>query len=229
MKSEALRAVFGLHNPLSRSPLELWTLGSPRSTSLGKTVSERPPGLGNWDNSCYQNSVIQGLASLPSLRNYLAMNMENDDSDTGSTKGALLDMISKLQDSENFGQRFWIRGILKSMSTWQQQDAQEYYSKILDALDKEAQKASKSKRRSTASWSLAVQSLSKSLTLPESEPQTSTHSEIPPVATKSDAVKESDELPPPPEQPNVIPNPLDGLLAQPFVSSQRLHTSTDRI
>jgi ubiquitin carboxyl-terminal hydrolase 1 len=31
----------------------------------------RPPGLGNYDNSCYQNSVLQGLASLDTLPAYL--------------------------------------------------------------------------------------------------------------------------------------------------------------
>lgn len=158
------------------------------SKSYGSKV---PAGLGNGDNSCYQNSVIQGLASLHSLRDYLASNLrEEEEGHVGTTKGALFDMISKLQNPENFGQRFWIRGVLKSMSTWQQQDAQEYYSKILDALDKEAQKASKKK-----------------------EPQISSEDETSPVA---EPLKDSEDSEPAPlpEQPNFTPNPLDGLLAQ---------------
>ena len=57
--------------------------------------------------------------------------------DTESTNGALFDMVSKLNDPRHHGQNFWVKGKLKSMSTFQQQDAQEYYSKILDALEKE--------------------------------------------------------------------------------------------
>ena len=30
-----------------------------------------PPGLGNWDNSCYQNSVLQSLASCKSFQTFL--------------------------------------------------------------------------------------------------------------------------------------------------------------
>lgn len=49
------------------------------------------------------------------------------------------------------------------MSTFTQQDAQEYYSRILDELEKEVTKASRSKRRTSVSWAEAT----KSLTLPE--------------------------------------------------------------
>jgi ubiquitin carboxyl-terminal hydrolase 1 len=125
--------------------------------------SEVPPGLGNISNSCYQNSVIQGLASLPSLRDYLSKTTSKHPSlSPESTNGALFDIITKLNDPENKGSHFWIRGKLKSMSTWEQQDAQEYYSKILDALDEEAKKTSSSKRRSSVSWLEVTKSLSDS-------------------------------------------------------------------
>lgn len=161
-----------------------------------------PAGLGNWDNSCYQNSVIQGLSSLPSLHEYLSKTTgEYNALDSETTNGALFDMINKLNSPENHGQYFWIRGKLKSMNTFQQQDAQEYYSKILDALDKEVQDASSSKRRSTVSWLLTMKSLSDSS-----------------IATPSQEMPETDgqneEKSNPPEQPQISPNPLDGLLAQ---------------
>ncbi|KAJ4372707.1 ubiquitin-specific protease ubp1 [Didymella sp. IMI 355093] len=105
---------------------------------MGASALDVPPGLGNYDNSCYQNSVIQGLASLPSLRAYLdTAAAEHDALTADTTNAALLDLISQLNDPEKRGQHFWIRGKLKSMSTFTQQDAQEYYSRILDELDKE--------------------------------------------------------------------------------------------
>ncbi|OSS44868.1 hypothetical protein B5807_10624 [Epicoccum nigrum] len=115
------------------------------ASALKLAPSDVPPGLGNFDNSCYQNSVIQGLAALPSLRNYLEMTTAEHESFTeDTTNGALLQMISQLNDPEKRGQNFWVRGKLKSMSTFTQQDAQEYYSRILDELDKEVKKATAS-------------------------------------------------------------------------------------
>ncbi|KAF2646228.1 cysteine proteinase [Massarina eburnea CBS 473.64] len=128
------------------------------STSTG--ASDIPPGLGNWDNSCFQNSVIQGLASLPSLRRYLSESTaEHSSLGADTTTGALCDIIRQLSNPNHPGGHFWIRGKLKNMSTFQQQDAQEYYSKVLDALDKEAQSASKRVRRSSSSWSELTKSL----------------------------------------------------------------------
>ena len=191
-----LGSIFGL-NP--GSLLQKGVRGVAGALSMGP--SDVPPGLGNMSNSCYQNSVIQGLAALPSLREYLSnMTTEHASLTTESTSGALYEMISKLNDPGNHGQHFWIRGKLKSMSTFQQQDAQEYYSKVLDALDEEVKTASSSKRRSSVSWLEATKSLSD---LPDEE----------------DNLKESDtdgmeNRKAPEEQPKVMPNPLDGLLAQ---------------
>lgn len=112
------------------------------ASALSRGSSDMPAGLGNYDNSCYQNSVIQGLASLPSLREYLEKTtLEHESFTSETTNGALLDLLSQLNDENKRGQTFWIRGKLKSMSTFTQQDAQEYYSRILDELDKEMKKA----------------------------------------------------------------------------------------
>ena len=171
------------------------------ASALSRGSSDVPPGLGNFDNSCYQNSVIQGLASLPSLRDYLAKNAAEHKSLTAeTTSGALLDMISQLNDPEKRGQHFWVRGKLKSMSTFTQQDAQEYYSRILDELDKEVKKVSSSKRRTSVSWIEAA----KSLSLPEVG-NTGKESE------KNEVEKDKSA---PAEPPKMAPNPLDGLLAQ---------------
>ncbi|KAM5467399.1 ubiquitin-specific protease ubp1 [Microsporum audouinii] len=103
-----------------------------------------PPGLGNWDNSCYQNSIIQGLASLRSLREFLGSNIQNlGHRHFLSTHIALRTIIDKLNDPANGGQKLWLPAELKSMCSWQQQDAQEYFSIIADQIDKEIRQASK--------------------------------------------------------------------------------------
>jgi ubiquitin carboxyl-terminal hydrolase 1 len=171
--------------------------------ALSKAPGHVPPGLGNWDNSCYQNSVIQGMASLPSLRAYLAKaTADYRGLDMESTNGALFDMVSKLNDPRSHGQNFWIKGKLKSMSTFQQQDAQEYYSKILDALEKEVLQEVK-KRRPSDAWADAAKAAAKSQGHVSEEAGSSDQSC---TVEKHDATL--------PEQPRMIPNPLDGLLAQ---------------
>jgi ubiquitin carboxyl-terminal hydrolase 1 len=163
--------------------------------------STTPPGLCNRSNSCYQNSVIQGLAALPSLREYLStMTTEHPSFTTDTTGGALHELITKLNNPDSLGQSFWVKGKLSSMSTWTQQDAQEYYSKILDELDNEVKKASSSKRRSSVSWVEATKNLSGS-----------------PVIEKG-ANADDAETPKQDETATasikIVPNPLDGLIAQ---------------
>jgi ubiquitin carboxyl-terminal hydrolase 1 len=114
----------------------------------------RPAGLGNWDNSCYQNSVLQGLASLDSLSEYLTPPSTElaviDEDQIPPTKmaDALHGLIGTLNDPSNNGKRIWTPATLKSMSSWQQQDAQEYFSKVLDEVDKEIGKVVNATRRS---------------------------------------------------------------------------------
>lgn len=200
-KSEVLQKVFGL---------DKWGLlksvqgdRSLRGLSMLLKVgsNDAPPGLGNWDNSCYQNSVIQGLASLPSLRVFLSMTTSSFTTfSMDTTNGALFDTINKLNDPENHGQRLWTPGKLKSMSSFQQQDAQEYYSKILDELDKEVFKASKQTPDQRAPGLLEARALitktASEIASPESEEHTITKREPALSVLKP------------------LQNPLDGLLAQ---------------
>ena len=96
------------------------------------------PGLGNWDNSCYQNSVIQGLASLPQFNAFLRQLEHTTEAiSEETTVGALRETLLRLNDQSRRGQVLWTPSKLKSMSSWQQQDAQEYFSKIIELMEKD--------------------------------------------------------------------------------------------
>lgn len=144
-KSEALRKVFGVGgSTLLQGLPSIPGEGIMRRASMfvpqsKKVTSDVPPGLGNWDNSCYQNSVLQGLAALESVPPFLASSSDSP-KEKDSTGRNLSELVAKLQDPENNGRHIWTPAKLKNMSSWQQQDAQEYFSKIMDELDKEAAK-----------------------------------------------------------------------------------------
>ncbi|KAF9765590.1 hypothetical protein IL306_002097 [Fusarium sp. DS 682] len=148
VKSDKMRRVLGLTRPggVMSSVFQVRNRAlSMTGSVLGlKTESDRPPGLGNMDNSCYQNSILQGLSSLKPLpeylSTYLAASDTNGDQDVAQT---LRTLIADLNDVSNYGRTLWTPGLLKSMSTWTQQDAQEYYSKLLDDIDKSVAKAIK--------------------------------------------------------------------------------------
>ncbi|KAJ6037140.1 hypothetical protein N7540_001419 [Penicillium herquei] len=147
-KNEAMQRIFGLDDnsfPAFRRSRSLSGLGN---ALLGHSQDAIPPGLGNWDNSCYQNSIIQGLASLKSLSEFLVQNVEAlADKGSISTHRALRGIIEHLNSAANYGHKLWIPSDLKSMSSWQQQDAQEYFSKLVDQIDIEVQQASRGQTR----------------------------------------------------------------------------------
>ncbi|KXG47724.1 Peptidase C19, ubiquitin carboxyl-terminal hydrolase 2 [Penicillium griseofulvum] len=140
-KSDAMKRILGLDNnvyfPFFSRSRSLSIFGN---ALLGNTEDVAPPGLGNWNNSCFQNSIIQGLASLKYLTEFLEHNVDNLSGKASiSTHKALLDLIDRLNSASKGGTKLWISGPLKSMSSWQQQDAQEYFSKLLDQIDHEAE------------------------------------------------------------------------------------------
>ncbi|EME47851.1 hypothetical protein DOTSEDRAFT_51153 [Dothistroma septosporum NZE10] len=148
-KGDALRSMLGLGGSAIMQSLSGVEGGKVmRRTNFAVTgglsapvTSDVPAGLGNWDNSCYQNSILQALSSLGSLRSWLRMS-ESADGERGSTTNtSLQETIAELQDPSNNGKHIWTPAKLKNMSSWQQQDAQEYFSKIMDELDKEAANA----------------------------------------------------------------------------------------
>jgi ubiquitin carboxyl-terminal hydrolase 1 len=143
-KSDAMQRILGLDKTSLYSILPRARSLSGLGVALLGGKESIPPGLGNWDNSCYQNSVIQGLASLQSFESFIDHNVrELNEQAYLSTHIALKDIMARLNDPAHHGQKLWIPPELKSMSSWQQQDAQEYFSKIVDQLDREIRQASK--------------------------------------------------------------------------------------
>ena len=200
-KSNAMRRILGLDGTGIMTVVQRTRAIS----DLGSVFKSKPvsslPGLGNWDHSCYQNSVIQGLASLECLPGFLHQedSLEENEAEKRTerpTRKALRELTQRLNDVRNVGKTFWTPSELKSMSSWQQQDAQEYFSKMMDGLDKDAAKA-----KSLRSMTKGFEALS--VTDGESEdgraltPQTSRMSQLP------------EEL-----QSVMARNPLEGLLAQ---------------
>ncbi|KAF2156641.1 cysteine proteinase [Myriangium duriaei CBS 260.36] len=138
MKSEAMRHLLRINSAAPLAQLGISGVKSVKTqTPPVKAQSEIPPGLGNWDNSCYQNSILQSLAALPSLVKFLDKSITSFSHPTGTTTDALHALTQSLSTSSENGKRIWTPAKLKSMSSWQQQDAQEYYSRILDDVEKE--------------------------------------------------------------------------------------------
>ena len=205
-KSNTMRRIFGL----DRTGI-LTTIQRTRTISnVGSVFKTRPsnslPGLGNWDNSCYQNSVLQGLAALESLPAFLSTNAAGT---LGPTQKALNETIAKLNDPANVGKTFWTPAELKNMSSWQQQDAQEYLSKLSDELEKDTAKAAK-KRPGSGGLETLLR-VERSVTRTSSPEITSIH-QTSGVASFED-MTHVEQLP---EEVAsfIVRNPLEGLLAQ---------------
>ena len=80
---------------------------------------------------------------------------------SASTHRALRLFLSQLSDTSRAQTTVWTPTVLKSMDSWQQQDAQEYFTRIMDMIDKEAVKCSIAmKRRLTTGLESLVQNRS---------------------------------------------------------------------
>ncbi|ODA79822.1 hypothetical protein RJ55_05418 [Drechmeria coniospora] len=203
-KSELMRRILGLDRSggMMASVYQARTRAlSVTGTVLGlKLDPSRPAGLGNRDNSCYQNSILQGLAALDTFPGYLSACVRTVDPD-GQGQGndvarTLRTLIHDLNDLSNNGKTIWTPSLLKSMSTWTQQDAQEYYSKMLDDIDRAVGEAvGRSRRHSGLEADFAAKASTSS--------QHSDDSGYQSLSSKADrsAMKP-------------LQNPLEGLLAQ---------------
>ncbi|KAA6408482.1 MAG: Ubiquitin thiolesterase [Lasallia pustulata] len=215
-KSDAMRRVLGLDGAGLLAQFGRARTLSGISTVLKGAANDNIPGLGNWDNSCYQNSVIQGLAALPSLSAFLDTAVSAGRRDhSRSTNYALKDIITKLNDPTNAGKKFWTPAELKNMSSWQQQDAQEYYSKVLDEIEKEVSQDVENKPVNSG----LAESVNSVLERPDNgaQPKEVTAGPNPTRISKPlrSASKLSNLEPLPTEIASMfLKNPLEGLLAQ---------------
>ena len=196
-KSNAMRRILRLDNGGVMSFVQrsraFSNVSPPRTMAL--------PGLGNWDNSCYQNSVLQGLASLRSLPVYLdSPPSQNDD----TTRSVLLSLASSLNDKGNKGATLWTPAKLKNMSSWQQQDAQEYFARVLDEVDKDTAQVLGEEKRKRSRQGLSIRDH------PLAKPS---RRDCPTGSPPSGNEPGLDELPD--ELKSIVcQNPLEGLLAQ---------------
>lgn len=143
-KAEAIQRILRLDDGQLTNTFRRVRAFSGINNMIGRIQPSHPPGLGNWDNSCYQNSVLQGLASLPAFRTFISLSLERmGQQDEASTHSSLQDLMGRLISTENDAGTLWTPSVLKSMDSWQQQDAQEYFSKLMDTLDKEISKSVK--------------------------------------------------------------------------------------
>ena len=205
-KSNAMRRIFGLDGTGILTTIQR----TKTISNVGSVFKARPskslPGLGNWDNSCYQNSVLQGLAALESLPAFLRSSTAGA---SGPTQKALDETIARLNDPANMGKTLWTPAELKSMSSWQQQDAQEYFSKISDELEKDTAEAAKKRPGSSGLETLLRGRRNMTRTIsPEvtSTPQTNSNSSSEDVTRIGQLPEEVASL--------IVRNPLEGLLAQ---------------
>jgi ubiquitin carboxyl-terminal hydrolase 1 len=203
-KSELLARILGLDKSsgimLGAMQSGKGVFSAASAARLGAQLDKsRPPGLGNWDNSCYQNSILQGLASLKFLPAYLSVSLQDGETTdvNAETVSTLRALIADLNDIENNGKTLWTPSKLKSMSTWQQQDAQEYFSRLLNDVDQEMAKVFKAMDRMPG---LETDGSA-------DETAASQHSDDSGYHSLSAASKYGSEL-------KVLRNPLEGLVAQ---------------
>ena len=202
-KSEAVKKILGLDSGSFIARFRRADTTVNLSDTGLKTKMIALPGLFNRDNECYQNSVIQGLASLGSFSNFVRqLPASTADGAYSSLTGALQSVVEQLNDAGNNGRSLWTPWALKSMSSWQQQDAQEYYSRVIDEVEKDASRFSHPKMSRNASLSLIIAERDpKERTRPDSQ-----------LRDQAKTMSGVEQLPM--ETHSSFKNPLEGLQAQ---------------
>lgn len=165
-----------------------------------KAISQAPKGLGNWDNSCYQNSVLQALASLHGVQTFYTLAEQAlYGLPKSSTIKAMRELAIELNDEEDDSAYRWTPAKLKSMSSWQQQDAQEYFSKLVEAMEKDIATEVEKKAKGNTGIDLGF--------LCDATSQTLAISELPETQNQNSRDESGSSV-------RTIKNPLEGLLAQ---------------
>lgn len=113
------------------------------------TPSARFTGLVNRGNFCYQNSILQGLASLPTFGHF----MEDNDSDIdavltpGSRGGELCQILTCLARGTTSKDALDVPEQLDLLGDSEQQDAQEYLARLLEVIGKETRARARRMRK----------------------------------------------------------------------------------
>ncbi|CAF9907154.1 MAG: hypothetical protein GOMPHAMPRED_005032 [Gomphillus americanus] len=193
-KSLAVKKILGMRSGFANNTGTMFN-----STGVAKKHRiQALPGLFNRDNECYQNSIIQGLASLSTFCDFMDKLPLIDLPDGHATlTNALQVIITGLNSPDNHGRGLWTPWALKSMSSWQQQDAQEYYSRVIDEIENDIRKSLLAENMMDPSFSLAA------LCLDDKSAQAND------VQTKADRTSVDIH-----SSPTKLRNPLEGLQAQ---------------
>lgn len=156
-------------------------------------------GLHNWDNSCFQNSVLQGLASLDAFREFVHTGAQKCSTVNVacSTQEALDSFMAQLHQESAGKNTLWPPAALRTMNTWHQQDAQEYFSKIMEVVEKEAMKYVKCMSKSRTSSLASLRALMSEMRQKDAEDT--------PIDRGGSLPQSSGLFP---------PNPLEGLLSE---------------
>ncbi|CAM9650706.1 unnamed protein product [Chrysoparadoxa australica] len=94
-----------------------------------------PQGLPNLGNTCYLNSILQGLAALDTVLVYL------ESISSGASAGALLSCLRALAGYGGKADPNPFLDCQPSWARWEQQDAEELLHALWDSVEKETKRA----------------------------------------------------------------------------------------
>ena len=206
-KSEAVWRILGLG---SGAYMQKILMAKPTGSVSHNVKHTALPGLLNRDNECYQNSVIQGFAALPSFVDFVTK-LPSRTFEEPNLRQALQHILERLNDPEQYGKAFWTPWHLKNMSSWQQQDAQEYFSKVIDELEKTVARLVHAEMRHSESIGLGCLRSAHGQQGKATRNQNASEIDL---TSKSDGTKDGISKNRPAQIYDNNPNPLEGLLAQ---------------
>ena len=100
-----------------------------------------PPGLTNGDVGCYENSIIQALASLPAFVSFIKHAASDMDSawEQNNTVNTLNRLFAELDGDDRYSsrRRITLPSKLKPMDQSMQQDVSDYFQKIIEAVEED--------------------------------------------------------------------------------------------